>query len=329
MSQLFQPLKVGRMSLKHRIALAPMTRLRADTQHTPLPITQIAAWQQITSAVHARGSYIYLQLWALGRTANPTYLTQTGYDLISSSDVPFTSQFSGETHYPRAMSEKEIEDAIGEYAVAARNAMAAGFDGVEVHGANGYLIDQFLQEGTNRRRDWWGGNVENRSRFAVEVVRAVVDVVGGKRTAVRLSPWGRFQGMGMEGGMVGEQFRDLVRRLRGFGLGYLHLVESERKDEGEGLGELVDVYGGAGPVVVAGGYDGEKAERALQGEYKGRDVVVAFARPFIGNPDLVDRVRRGVPLVGFSEEGVYGQEEKGYSDYPFHEGFGGGEGARL
>ncbi|KAL5356268.1 hypothetical protein BJX96DRAFT_171451 [Aspergillus floccosus] len=358
MSRLFETLKVGRMELSQRIAMAPMTRMRADTNHVPLTSvkeyykqrasvpgslliteatvispkfggyanvpgiyndTQIAAWKEVTQAVHESGSYIYMQLWALGRTANPSYQQQHGFDLLSASDVPMKSAFSDETHYPRPATEAEIQEAIADFATAAKNAIRAGFDGVEIHGANGYLIDQFIQDVSNRRTDRWGGNIENRSRLAEEVVKAVVDAVGTDRTAIRLSPWNTYQGMRMEDPV--PQFSDVVKKLAKYKLAYLHACESDSKTSGDSLQWLFEAYGGASPVIVANNYTPESAKKAIDEEYAGHDVAVAFGRPYIANPDLPFRVKAGIPFEQLNPATLYSQASKGYTDYAFSKEF--------
>ncbi|KAJ5295881.1 FMN-linked oxidoreductase [Penicillium antarcticum] len=357
MSKLFTPLKVGRITLNQRIAMAPMTRLRADTSHLLLPSAkeyyqqrasvpgtlivteatiisprhggysnvpgifndeQIASWKEITKAVHDQGSYIFLQLWAMGRAANPSIMAHSGHDLVSASDVPMKSMFSEERHHPVPMTESEIQGTISDFAAAAEKAMLAGFDGVEIHGANGYLIDQFLQDVTNKRTDKWGGGVENRSRLAVEVTSAVVKAIGNERTAIRLSPWSRYQEMGMEDPV--PQFSDVARRLAEFKLAYLHICESDGEPK-ESIKWLLRAYGDASPLLVAGEYDGESARKAVDTKYVDHDVVVAFGRPFISNPDLVLKVKHGLPLAPLDPATMYGQMSEGYTDYPFSERF--------
>lgn len=345
------------MTLQQRIAMAPMTRLRADTKHIPLPFVkeyyqqraaipgtllvteatvisprhggypnvpgiytdeQITAWKEVTKAVHEKGSYIYLQLWALGRAANPSFLQQHGMNLVSSSDIPMKSTFSDEMHHPKPLTEKGIKDAIMDFTLAAQNAMKAGFDGVEIHGANGYLVDQFIQDVSNKRNDAWGGDINRRSRFAVDVTQAVAEAVGPDRTAIRLSPWSRYQDMRMQDPV--PQFTDLVKKLSQYKLAYLHLCESDAQADGH-LGWLLDAYQNAGPVVVAGNYNGESAAKALEEQYKGRDVVIAFGRPFIGNPDLAFRVKEGIPFASFDPSTMYAQTAEGYTDYKFSKEF--------
>ncbi|RAH66314.1 alkene reductase [Aspergillus aculeatinus CBS 121060] len=365
MSKLFKPLQIGSKTLNQRIAMAPMTRLRADQSHLPLPSVkayygqrasvpgslivteatvisprhggypnvpgiysdnQVAAWKEVTDSVHSKGSYIYLQLWALGRAANPAFLNQGGHPLLSASDSPMKSTFSDEIHQPRSMTESEIHDSIADFRNAAKNAISAGFDGVEIHGANGYLVDQFLQDVSNTRTDKWGGNVANRSRFAVEVTRAVAAEIGNQRTAIRLSPWSRYQGMRMEDPT--PQFSDLVRKLAQFNLSYLHVCESDAKDKNDGdLNWLLEAYGNSSPVLVAGNYNGDTAKTAVDTTYAKHDVVVAFGRPYIANPDLPFRVKHGLPFAHFDPASMYGQGSQGYIDYPFSEKFSSRTGA--
>lgn len=352
MSKLFTPLRVGRLALNHRITMAPMTRLRADSNHVPLPsvkdyyqqraaapgtllITeatvvsprhggyanvpgiytdaQTEAWERVTRAVHEKGSYIYLQLWALGRTANPQFMQQQGFDdILSSSDVPMKSLFSGETHYPRPMTASEIYDAITDFEKAAKNAIKAGFDGVEIHGANGYLVDQFIQDVSNKRTDSWGGSVPNRSRFAFEVTSTVAEAVGHDRTAIRLSPWSRFQEMRMADPV--PQFSHLIKSLADLNLSYVHLCESE---QGDSLHPFIDSYPQHSPLMVAGNYTPESAVKAVDMEYKDNDVTVAFGRPYISNPDLPFRAKQGIPFAPLDPKTMYAQCTEGYSDYKF------------
>ncbi|KAJ5389882.1 Chanoclavine-I aldehyde reductase [Penicillium cataractarum] len=356
MTKLFTPLRVGRMELQNRIAMAPMTRFRVSDDHVPLPLVkehyaqrastpgtlliteatlitpqaglyanvpgiwndaQIAAWKEVTDAVHAKGSYIYMQLWALGRVGSADLLKASGFDLVSASDIPVSS----EAPIPRPLTEEEIQSYIQDYAQAARNAVAAGFDGVEIHGANGYLIDQFIQDVTNKRTDRWGGSVENRARFAIEITRAVSDAIGADRTAIRFSPYSTFQGMRMEN--PHPQFEYLARELAPLKLAYTHVVEgriagnadTESADE---LQFFLDAYQDAGPVVIAGGYQPASAKEAVDQKYKDHEVVIGFGRPFTSNPDLPFRIKENVPLVPHSRDVLYlPKNPKGYNDWEF------------
>ena len=360
MSKLFSPVQIGRLQLPHRIAMAPMTRFRADDAHVPLPFVkdyyaqrasvpgtlivteativspraggypnvpgiyteeQIAAWRGVVDAVHAKGSYIYLQLWALGRVAMPDVLKQDGCDMVSSSAVPAGSGYP----VPRELTEEEIKGFIGDFTQAAKNAMAAGFDGVEIHGANGYLIDQFNQDTTNQRTDSWGGSIEKRARFALETIKAVVDVAGANRTAIRYSPWGTFQGMRMAEPM--PQFAYLARKTAEFKLAYVHLVESRIPDNADAkstdqLEFFIDAYAAASPIIIAGGFKTDSAKDAVDKQYKNSDIIIAFGRPFITNPDLPFRVQKEIPFRPYEREHFYvPKEPKGYLDYDFSEEF--------
>lgn len=362
MTTLFTPIQVGRLQLAHRVALAPLTRFRNSDTHAPLPISaeyyaqrasvpgtlliteatlisaragtypnvpgiyteeQIKAWKQVTDSVHAKGSYIYLQLWALGRTASAEAIKADGYDLVSSSAKALDG---GET--PRALTEDEIQQYIQDYAAAAKAAVEqAGFDGVEIHAANGYLIDQFIQDTCNERTDKWGGSVENRARFALEVTKAVTDAVGADRTAIRLSPFSPFQGMGMEESKMVAQFTYLAQEIAKFKIAYLHLVEPRisGNDDVDGNGSLqfvLNAYADASAIVVAGGYKAENAQQAVDSKYKNHPVIVAFGRYFIANPDLPFRIREGIEFTPYSRDTFYAPlNPKGYVDYPFSEKF--------
>ncbi|PKK51293.1 hypothetical protein CI102_3894 [Trichoderma harzianum] len=353
MSKLFTPLKVGRVELAHRIAMAPMTRFRADDNHVPLPTVkeyyaqrtavpgslaiteatfitqraggyknvpgiytqeQIDAWKEIVDAVHEQGSYIYLQLWALGRSAKAEVLKEeSGDDLVSASDIPEAN--GGK---PRPLTEEEILGYIQDYVQASKNAIAAGFDGVEIHGANGYLLEQFIQQITNKRTDAWGGSIENRARFALEVTKAVVAAIGADRTGIRFSPFADFIG-DLDYDPV-PQYIYLVEQLKPLNLAYIHFVESREK--GNDLSPIIKAYGNAGPVMVAGGFQLESSKKAVDEEYKDYDVVVAIGRPYTSNPDLPFRFKQGIELVPYQRETFFTPKlDKGFHDFPFSEQF--------
>lgn len=360
-SQLFKPLKVGNVSLKHRIAMAPLTRFRADDSHVPLPLVadyyaqrasvpgtlliteatfispqnggyakvpgiytqaQIDGWKKVTDAVHAKGSYIYLQLWALGRVADKAQAEKEQITVKSSSAVPL----SPESAQPKELTVEEIKETVQNYGQAAKNAIAAGFDGVEIHGANGYLIDQFIQDNVNKRSDSYGGSIENRSRFAIEVAQAVVDAVGAERTGIRLSPFSDFQGMKMEESKIVPQFSDVITKLHKLNLAYIHLVESRISgnadiESQERLDPLINLW--PGPLLVAGGFKPDSAKRLVDEEHKDRDnVVVVFGRYFISTPDLVFRVQKGIELNDYNRDTFYNAGSPvGYVDYPFSKEF--------
>ena len=285
---------------------------------------QILAWKSITSAVHAKQCKIFCQLWHLGRAGVPAILESHGRKLLSASAVPIDDA----QPTPGEMTEEEITEVIAEYATAARNAVEkAGFDGVEIHAANGYLPDQFLQDVCNKRTDAWGGSIEKRARFPLEVTRAVVDAVGAHRTAIRFSPYGTYQAMGMADPI--PQFGYLLRQLRGMGLAYLHLVEGNidgtddsNTKEGMPSAPLVKTWDNASPVLLCGAFTPESAREAVDRDYKDYDVVVVFGRHFLANPDMVFRLQRGIALNKYDRASFYTPlAREGYIDYPFCDEF--------
>ncbi|MCJ1307048.1 hypothetical protein MMC25_000694 [Agyrium rufum] len=287
---------------------------------------QIAQWKKVTAAVHAKGSFIFLQLWALGRAANPEELKKMGHKLVSSSP----SKMADNSPVPSELDEKTIHSFIADYAQAAKNAVEAGFDGVEIHGANGYLIDQFTQDNCNKRTDKWGGSIENRARFGIEVAKAVVDAIGAERTGIRLSPWSTFQGMRMEDPV--PQFSYLIEELKKLKLCYLHLVESRITgnadiESTDKIEFALDIWGKTSPVVVAGGFKAASAKRVFD-EYPNNDILVAFGRYYISNPDLPFRIINDVELSGYDRDTFYNpRSPKGYIDYPYSKEFLESEGA--
>jgi NADPH2 dehydrogenase len=282
---------------------------------------QVAAWRKVTDAVHQKGSAMFLQLWALGRVALPDVAQAEGFDIVSSSPTPLDSG----SPVPKALSKEEIQGFISDYVQAARNAMDAGFDGVEIHGAGGYLIDQFTQDNCNKREDEYGGSIENRARFILEVVSAVKNAIGSKRVGIRLSPWQRYQGMRMDNPL--PQFIHVIRGLKDLDLAYLHLIEarvcgnvdSEDRDKNN---VFVEAWGNSSPVILAGGFTPASAKAAVDKEFKGRDVMIAFGRHYISNPDLPFRVRRGLDLNSYNRDTFYlPMSNEGYVDYGFSKEF--------
>ncbi|KAF2462860.1 FMN-linked oxidoreductase [Lindgomyces ingoldianus] len=365
-SRLFKPLKVGNVTLNNRIAMAPLTRFRASDEHIPLPMVaeyyaqrasvagtllvteatfitkenggypnvpgiynddQIKAWRTVTDAVHKKGSYIYLQLWALGRVANPKVAEQEGFTVKSSSAVALSADLAT----PVPLTIPEIEETTKSYAQAAKNAIAAGFDGVEIHGANGYLVDQFLQDKVNQRTDAYGGSIENRSRFALEVVEAVVEAVGAERTGIRFSPFSTFQGMRMDDPI--PQFSDIISKINKFGLAYLHVVESRISGNADVVASdkldfAVNLFDG--PLLIAGGFRPDSAKKLVDEEYPNRDVLVVFGRYFISTPDLVFRIQEGIALNEYDRQQFYNPKSAdGYTDYPFSQEFLASTGAKA
>lgn len=273
---------------------------------------QVEGWRAVTDLVHARGGRIVVQLWHTGRAAHPSFLGPDD-EVVSASPIAISGEVwtpAGRQPYatPRPLTVEEIARYVQAYVDAARNAIAAGFDGVEVHGANGYLLDQFLRDGSNHRTDAYGGSVENRARFLLETVRAVADAIGADRTAVRLSPTNGFQDM-RDADPAGT-FGYVARALAPLGLAYLSLMESD--DAGHALTPaLGQAFGG--PVMVASGYDRARAEAVLTG---GVAAAVAFGVPFLANPDLPERLRIGAPLNAPDVQTFYGGDARGYTDYP-------------
>ncbi|WP_126147033.1 alkene reductase [Synechococcus elongatus] len=285
--------------------------------HSP---EQVEGWKPIVQAVHDRGGCIFLQLWHVGRISHPSLQPDGALPVAPSAIQPagYAATFQGEQPFvtPRALETEEIAGIVEDYRRAAENALAAGFDGVEVHGANGYLIDQFLQDGTNQRSDRYGGSFENRSRFLREVLDAVVSVWGSDRVGLRLSPWGQFNDM-HDSDPVGL-FSYVAQMLNPYNLAYLHWIEPrwDKAEESPDFNQLAtpvfrSLYNG--PVIAAGGYSRSTAEAAIA---SGAADLVAFGRLYISNPDLVERFALDAPLNPYDRNTFYGGDEHGYTDYP-------------
>ncbi|KAK7708118.1 hypothetical protein SLS64_006940 [Diaporthe eres] len=279
---------------------------------------QIDAWKEITDVVHAKGSYIFCQLWALGRDVYAEVAAAEGIKIVSSGTIGLD-----EERRPTPLTTDEIQARVRNYVTAAKNAIAAGFDGVELHGANGYLIDQFLSDRTNNREDEYGGSVENRSRFAVEAVRAVSNAVGLERTGVRLSPWSNYNNMRMADPV--PQFTDVLRKVNQLGIAYVHLIESrvDGNVDAEGSESLSFAFEQFdGPVLVAGGFTPGLAKQVVDQDFPEKDIVVMFGRYFISTPDLPFRIREGLIPNPYNRETFYAPKTKsGYIDYPFSQEF--------
>ncbi|KAM0544361.1 hypothetical protein ACHAPJ_011897 [Fusarium lateritium] len=376
-SRLWKPLKLGNNTLSHRIAMAPLTRLRNDDDHLPLDIMikyyadrastpgtlviseatgvsrtaeaaanapgisspeQVEGWKKIYDAVHARGSFMFQQIWDLGRAGNPEYLKSRGCKYSSSSNL----KMEGMPVAPEALTEDEIWQKIADFRQAAKNVVAAGGDGVEIHGAHGYLIDQFISESINNRTDKWGGSIENRARFLLEIIKATVEEIGAERTALRLSPFATYQQAYTSNPW--EQFGYIIGELKktGYNLAYISLVEprgnpaimkmtpyqvegdevSPFGDKKQSLEFILEMWDNQSPIIVGGGYVPDNVYEAVDRSYKKWDVIVAFGRWFISNPDLVFRVKNGVPLTPYQRETFYtAKSPVGYNDYPFSQGF--------
>ncbi len=282
---------------------------------------QVEGWKAVTDAVHEKGGRIVLQLWHVGRISHPDLqpgrARPVAPSAITAKGQTFTETGFKDLVEPRALELDEIPGVIAQYGEAASNAKAAGFDGVEIHGANGYLIDQFLRDGTNRRADAYGGSIENRTRFLLEATEAAARVFGADRVGVRLSPLSPFNDIADSN--PGPLFTYAVERLSDLGLAYLHLVEGatggERDTGGFDLSILRQAFKGA--YFGNNGYDPAlAAERVASGAVD----AVAFGRWFISNPDLVDRIRKGAPLADPDQATFYGGAAEGYTDYPALDG---------
>ncbi|WP_310385042.1 alkene reductase [Roseateles sp.] len=348
---LFTPLQAGALTLPNRILMAPLTRARASAGHLPnammaeyyaqrasagLIVTectmiaagtsafasepgiynaeQLEAWKQVTAAVHAKGGRIFLQIWHAGRAAHPA-LNQ-GAATVSSSNIGL----SGETQTPegklanvapRELRIDEIPALVQAYAEAAKNALAAGFDGVEVHGANGYLIDQFLRDGANPRSDAYGGSMEGRARFLFEVLTAVCAAIGSDRVGLRLSPLNSYNDMKDSDPLALTAF--LADRLNSCKLAYLHLMRADffQAQTGDVMTPARAHYQGL--LIGNMGYSGAEAEQAISA---GKLDAVAFGTAFLANPDLPARLQAGAALNAPDASTFYTPGPKGYTDYP-------------
>ncbi|KAJ3523998.1 hypothetical protein NMY22_g11191 [Coprinellus aureogranulatus] len=372
---LFSPIKVGNVQLKHRVALAPLTRFRA-TRSTHVPVVPLVKEYyaqrgsvpgtllvtEATFIAPEAGGYRYapgiwnkdqIKAWKectqkdrtsspnsgpVGRAASPDILAEEGnYPYVSASDVALSTSKSTNAP-PRPLTHAEIDKYYQLYATAAKNAVEAGFDGVEIHGANGYLIDQFLQDVSNKRTDEYGGSIENRSRFGLRVVDAIVKAIGAERTAIRLSPWGRYQDMRMADPV--PQFSHFVSSLaqQHPNLAYVHLVEPARgpsivpngprhgeEDPAELLKESNDFVRkiwAPRPLISCTEYT---RETALEVAEKKGDII-GFGRLFISNPDLPFRLQHNLPLTTPDQKTFYTHSDEptaahGYVDYPFSKEF--------
>jgi len=352
---LFSPYKLGRIELKNRVVMAPMTRNRssegipteleatyfAQRSEAGLIITggvspspnglgyprisglfsdeQVAAFRKMTDAVHKAGSHIFVQIMHTGRIGHPANLPAgarlLGPSAIAAPGTMYTDSEGPQPHpTPEAMSEDDIETALVEFERSSELAIEAGFDGVEIHGANGYLIDEFLNVASNKRSDRWGGSVEGRARFALEVATRMAKKIGADRLGIRLSPYGVFNGMQPDD--EHDALYDLLTsKLSELGLLFLHIPDHSSM----GAPPVKDSVKRAirerfkGTYILAGGYDRAHAEHDL---VEGRCDLVAFGRPFIANPRLVSKLKSGASLVEADMATFYTPGEKGYTDYP-------------
>jgi N-ethylmaleimide reductase len=355
-SLLFQPLRLGDLELPNRVVMAPLTRNRAEhggadvaselaatyySQRASAGLivsegtqisrqgqgyvwtpglyneAQVAGWRRATDAVHAAGGRIFAQIWHVGRISHVSLQPGGGAPVAPSPIRAKTRTFLetgfAEVSEPRALSIAEIAGVAADFGAAAANAKRAGFDGVELHGANGYLIDQFLRDATNQRSDSYGGSVENRARFALEAVDAVLKVWPAGRVGIRLAPVSPANDIADSNPEA--IFGHLVARLSERRLGYIHIVEGatggDRNIAPFDYLALRRAFSGA--YIANNGYTRELAIETLA---QGRADLIAFGKPFVSNPDLVERLRRDAPLAAPERETFYGGGAKGYTDYP-------------
>jgi N-ethylmaleimide reductase len=353
---LFEPLVAASIQLVNRAVMAPMTRSRALDANTPnalmaeyyaqratagLIVTegtspspnglgypripglfndaQVRGWKAVTDAVHARGGRIFVQLMHTGRVTHVANLPAGAEVLGPTANVcpgeMYTDSHGMQAHStPRAMTATDIAHAVDEYAKSARLAIEAGFDGVELHAANGYLIEQFLNANVNQRTDAYGGSIEGRNRFALEVSRATASAIGAHRVGIRLSPYGVFNGTGVFPD-VDAQYLALVQQLSTLALQYVHVLDHSAMGAPLVPADLKYRLRAAfqGFFILAGGFDRARAESALEA---GHADLIAFARPFLANPDLVERMRTDAPLNAVDMTTFYTPGPKGYTDYP-------------
>jgi len=365
--KLFSHVHLGPLALSHRVVMAPLTRSRSEqpgdvpgklmleyytqraseggliiSEGTTISITsrgwfgapgmysdeQVAGWKKITGAVHAKGGYMFSQLWHVGRSSNVAMTNGAppvapsvvpSYWLDSTPNVSTPNGWVKPSPH-RALDIAEIPGVVEDYRKAAERAKAAGFDGVELHAANGYLPDEFLQDGSNKRTDAYGGSVENRARFLLEVVEALASVWGGNRVAVRIGPSGRWNSMSDSDPTV--LFDYVAEQLNQFGLAYLHIIEPRIKGNvaiEDGLppvaaAQLRKIF--KGKIIAAGGFDPDGAEAIVE---KGDADLVAFGRHFLANPDLPKRIKLGLALNAYDRATFYTFDSRGYTDYPFYQ----------
>ena len=362
MPTLFDPITIGDVTLKNRVIMAPLTRMRSkqpgnipqalnaayyaqrtsagmiiseatqvSQQGQGYPATpgihsdeQVVGWRLVTDAVHKAGGVIFLQLWHVGRISHRSHQPNGELPVAPSAIQPSGGTYSADWQpvgfdTPRALETAEIADIIADFRRGAENAKQAGFDGVEVHGANGYLLDQFLQDGSNKRTDQYGGSIENRARLLLEIVDQAIAVWGAGRVGVRLSPYGTFNDM-QDSDPV-KLFTYVLNQLSARGIAYAHVIEPRSSMAGgqdgtvQNAPEARSIFRTAfkGALISAGGYARNEAMRAVE---DGSADAIAFGRLFISNPDLPRRLKEDADLNSYDRSTFYGGGEKGYTDYP-------------
>ncbi|AOE62202.1 alkene reductase [Pseudomonas corrugata] len=351
---LFEPYLLGDLTLSNRIVMAPLTRNRAAAglvpsdlsatyyaqrasagliiteatqisaqaqgyQDTPGLYTheQITGWRTVTDAVHAAGGRIFVQLWHVGRVSHvdlqPDGAAPVAPSAIRAQTKTFVNNGFTDVSEPRALQSSELPGIVNDFRQAAANAIAAGFDGVEIHGANGYLLDQFIKDNANQRTDAYGGSIENRARLLLEVVAAVVDEIGAERTGVRISPVSPANGVSSSAPQ--PQYEYIVEQLNALGIVLLHVVEGATGGPRDVAPFNYDALRQRfkQTYLANNGYDLQLATAALNED---KADLIAFGRPFISNPDLVERLKTAAPLTPLDGTTLYGGGAEGYTDYP-------------
>lgn len=348
---LFQPIKAGDLQLKNRVVMAPLTRNRAMTADAPDDLTveyyrqragagliiseasqispegkgyawtpgihsdaQIAGWSRVTEAVHSRGGKMAIQLWHVGRISHISLLegqAPVAPSPIGAGAMTFDGREMVETSVPRALEAEELPRLVADWGRAAANAKAAGFDAVEIHAANGYLIDQFLRDTSNTRTDAYGGSIENRVRLLDEIIGAVVAEMGAGRTGIRISPWSNANNIGIDS-RTSDLFAKVVEVVNAHNLCFMEVVEGQTGGDRDWPDGGVEALRAAfnGTYITNNGYHSRKAALEAAGD------MVSFGRPYISNPDLAERLAMDAPLNPLPTENLYGGGAEGYTDYP-------------
>jgi N-ethylmaleimide reductase len=351
---LFSQHKLGSIKLQNRMVMAPMTRCRAVVGNVPNPLAityyvqraqagliitegsqvspqgvgyirtpgiysteQVDGWRSVTDAVHQASSKIFLQLWHVGRVSHPDFLNgdlPVAPSALPVEGIAHTPLGKKNIENPRAIELDELPGIINQFRRGAENAKAAGFDGVEIHGANGYLLDQFLRDGSNHRNDQYGGSLQNRARLPLEVAKAVIDVWSADRVGYRITP--HFQRYSMSDSNPRETFSYFAKELSDLKLGYLHMIEHvgaymQVAPEARFASVIREIF--EGTFMLNGGYDAEKGNETIQ---KGEADLISYGSLFLANPDLPERFKRNAPLNTPDIERFYAGEERGYIDYP-------------
>lgn len=353
--KLFSTADLGKIKLKNKVVMAPMTRSRSlgnipndlvatyyeQRAEAGLLITegtspspnglgyaripgifskeQVNGWKKVTEKVHAKGSRIFIQLMHTGRIGHPANLP-AGAEMLAPSAIVakgqmWTDKEGMKDHpVPKEMTLNQIQSTIDEYVKASLNAIEAGFDGVELHAANGYLLEQFLHPTSNQRTDEYGGTIEKRLKFVLDTTKAVADAIGKDKVGIRLSPYGAFNDL-FPFDDTEKEYSLLAEKLNEIGIVYVHLVDHSSmgapKVEPSTVQKIRDAFGGT--LILSGGYDKARAEKDLE---SGKANLIAFGKPFISNPDLVTKLEKGLPLIPLDPGTLYTADEKGYTDYP-------------